>query len=479
MFPRAAIQRLEIPALIVFGALVAFVTVQVAYRFHPLAPLALAGLAAALVLAVWRPIYVVYAAAALVPFELFSFQLGAAGVTPSEGMFALAGVGWAAQQLARGETALVSSEVGKPLALLVLAVVPGLALVPDTFLVLKVFIIWTTFLLVFQMIVTEGDEKTVRNFLFILAVAAAVIGAVAAVRTGGQQPELRGLGETATGRATGSFGHPNTLATFEALALPAALALGLHGRGLIRPIALASFALIFGGLMLSLSRGGLLAVAGALGMMLLWPPFRRTVAVALVIFIAFIAIGGARLGDVQQVQVISNRITSIGYSAGGVDPRFVIWGRTPAIIADHPVFGVGENNFSRVAPIYGAFESSRGTTFEHAHNIPLTFWAELGTLGFGAFVWLVVALTRTLARAYRRAPPDGRGLPLAVAAAFVALALQGLVDYTLRSSVIVAVVFTLAACAVVLARGGDRSAPSPPNGSRGVKGGQQPRSARA
>ncbi len=58
---------------------------------------------------------------------------------------------------------------------------------------------------------------------------------------------------------------------------------------------------------------------------------------------------------------------------------------------------------------------------------------------------------RLLLRGYQRDPED-RGLLLAVAAAFLALALQGLVDYTLRSAIIVGVVFALCGCAVVLSR---------------------------
>jgi O-antigen ligase len=304
-------------------------------------------------------------------------------------------------------------------------------------------------------VVAEADASAVRNILFVLSLSAAVVGAIAIVKSGGTAPQLRGLGETASGRASGSFGHPNTLATFEALALPAALALGIAGPKALRPFALTAFAVIFAGLALSLSRGGLLAVAGALGVMLAWAPFRRTVIVAGLVVAVLAAAGGNPLGEAEQAQLLSERLGSIRYSAEGVDPRFRVWETTPEIIADYPLFGIGENAFERIAPRYNLLYGNSETTFLHAHNIALTIAAELGLFGLAALVWFVVALVRVLVLGYRRSPPGGRGILLAVVAAFVAVAVQGLVDYTLRSSVLVGVIFVLAACAVVLARPDD------------------------
>jgi len=444
------LRRLEPAVGVLAAALLGLAVVQVAYRTNPLVPLVVAAGAGLLVLSVTRPMVTLYVAVALAPLELLSFQLGGAGLSPAEGMLALSGLGWGASRVGRGQLPFVSSPVGWPLGLLVLALVPGLAVASEPFGVLKVFILWSCFFLVFQMVVVDGRRETVRTLLFVLAGSAAVVGAIAVVKAGGSVPELRGGGEAATGRASGSFGHPNTLATFEALAMPGALALGLKGPALMRPAALASFGMIFAGLALSLSRGGLLAVAGALLMMLAWAPFRRTVLVAGAV-VAFLSLSGANLfGETQGAQVLSQRLESISYSAGGVDPRFRVWEVTPQIVADHPLIGVGENAFSTVALQYGLY-LEYSSTYEHAHNIPLTIAAELGLLGLAILLWLTVSVVRVLVRGYRN-PRGDRGLVMAVAAAFVAIALQGVVDYTLRSAVIVGVVFALAGCAVVLAR---------------------------
>jgi O-antigen ligase len=191
-------------------------------------------------------------------------------------------------------------------------------------------------------------------------------------------------------------------------------------------------------------------VGGALGMMLAWAPFRRTVLAAGLVVAVLAVAGGNPLGDTEQTRLLSERLASIGYSAEGVDPRFRVWKTTPEIIADHPLFGIGENAFSRIAPRYNLLYANSQNTFLHAHNIALTITAELGLFGLAALAWFVVALVGVLIQGYRRSPPGQRGILLALAAALVAVAVQGLVDYTLRSSVLVGVIFVLAGCAVVL-----------------------------
>jgi len=176
------------------------------------------------------------------------------------------------------------------------------------------------------------------------------------------------------------------------------------------------------------------------------------VVVVAVITVAFTIAGGTPLGQTQQVENVTQRISSVGYSAQGVDPRLQIWEVTPLIVADHPVFGVSANGFADVAPRYGLIAPFRSATYLHAHNIPLTIAAELGLFGLAALAWLVVAVVRVLIAAYRRADRSNRGIMLAVTAALTAAAAQGMVDYTLRSNAIVGAVMVMLGCAVVLSK---------------------------
>jgi O-antigen ligase len=442
--------------------------VELAYLTEVWVPFAAAGVAVAVAATLARPLLGLYLAIALAPLELFSIILGGSGgaegggfgLSPPEAMLLVTGGAWAVRRIASGQLPLVPSPLNKPLVLLLLAVVPGLAVAAEPLFVLKVLVIWSCLFLVYQLVVDQADAETVRWLLLVLAVSAAIVGLIATIRTGGgSEISLLGQGQTAEGRAEGSFGHPNTLATFESLALPGALALALAGRGPMRALAAAAFALAFAGLVLSLSRGGLLAIAAAVGVMALWAPVRRVALVAALVIVPFALAGASPLGDVQVIDTVSQRISSVEYSAQE-NQRLDIWAATPEIIMDHFLFGVGTGQFAEVAPTYGLVSTVEEGTFEHAHNIPLTIAAELGLIGLAALLWFAVALVRLLTRAYRRASGLDRGLVLAIAAALLALGIQGMVDYTLRLNLIVATVLVLAGCAVVLSRSARRPADS-------------------
>lgn len=448
-----------------------------AYMTEPWVPLVAFASLVTVGVVLWRPMLGLYMAVALVPLEVVSITLGDAGLTPAEVVFLTVGVTWAFRRLTQASLPFVPSPLGKPLLLLLLAIVPGIAVASDSFSVLKTLVTWTAFFLVYQMVVDMARPETVRRFLLVLAIAGGVVGLIAAIGSGGEQ-ELIGAGDVAEGRAVGSFDHPNTLATFLALTLPGALALGLKGPTALRPIAVGAFALCTAGLALSLSRGGLLAAAGALAVMLVWRPARRLVLVAAVVVAGFAVTGASPFGDVSQVDTLERRVASVSYAAEGTDPRFTLWERLPEIVADHFVVGVGANGFSAVAPRYGlAGLNGTSSTYEHAHNIAFTFLAELGVFGLGALVWIVAVLVVRLPRACRGAAGLDRGLVCAIGAALFAVALQGMVDYTLRSNVIVALIFALAGCAVVL----DRSARvrKPPGVARDARSRQPGRSALA
>ena len=428
-------------------------TAAVAYASRPVVPLALVAAAGVAALAATAPVRVLYLAILLVPFKIYTVDLLGAGLSLPEGLFVLSGVAWAARRILSGAWPAVASPLGKPYVALLLAIVPGIVIALHPFPVVKTLVMWTAFFLVYQMVVDDGRPETVRTILFALAVSAAVVGAKAAISPGGKPEQLIGVGAIASGRPGGSFDDPNILATFEALGLPAAAAFALGRNLALRFVGGAAFMLILAGLALSLSRGGFLAAAGALLVMLTWRPFRYAAVGALLVVIAFQVTSAATLsGEVQQTSVVAGRVQSVSYAASGGDPRFAIWRTTPQMIAAHPFFGIGENQYPEVSVRYGLYAEDLGGSYQHAHNIPLTIAAETGLLGLAALVWVAVALARVLVGACRRLTGLERGLATAVAAAFTGLALQGMVDYTISSNTVAAVTFVLAACAVVLWR---------------------------
>ena len=443
---------LRTAGLAALGAVLGALAIVIAYRTEPLVPLAAVLGVGIIALSIAQPMTVLYLALAAIPLELFALPLGGAGLTATEGLFVLAAFGWAVGRLAQGQPPWVATPLNRPIGLLLLSVVAGLGVTVEVFPVVRILVAWTVCALVVQMLVEDGRPETVQRVLITLSGAAAVVALVTIAQSGGQVQELSTLGDTAIGRGAGAFHDPNILGTFLAMALPGALAIGLAGPLAVRPFALGAFGLMLLGLALSLSRGGLLAGAGALLILLAWRPFRR-VAIAAAVLVAVLTIANANpLTKVEQVQTVATRVLSVQYAGQSqFDQRLAIYRETPRIIQDHLLFGVGANQYSVVAPRYGLVDPYTGYTFDHAHDIALTIGAELGLFGLIALAWLVVMLVRVLWTATVRARVH-RGLGVAVAAALTALALQGLIDYTVRSNVVAALAAVFAGCAVVIAR---------------------------
>lgn len=447
------LHRLGPAPLAVAAAPVGAFAILVAYKTNPVVPLAALIALGVVALAVVRPLWSLLLAFACIPLEGITLPLGVLSLSASEATFILTAAAWSLGRLAAGRRPWPDTPLAGPLALLWLSTLPALAVATDVAGLIRLSIFWGAFLLLFALVATDGDAGYVRTLLFVLALVGAVVGAVATVSSGGEQPELSALGDTATGRAVGAFGDPNILGTFLAMTLPAAVLVAFEGRWRRGPLAFTAGALILAGLGLSLSRGGILAAAGALLVLLAWTPVRRVALVLVVLLLGVTLLNANPLGDVQQVQLVVNRLESVrNESSSNADQRSLVYTETPRLIADHWLTGVGALNYPLISPRYGIVDPVTGLSFEHAHNVVLTIGAEEGILGLIALAWLIVAALRTMRRVCSRSVGAGRGLGLAVTGALVALGLQGVVDYTLRSNIIAALAFVLLGALAVLGR---------------------------
>ena len=174
-------------------------TAGLAYASRPVVPLAAVAAAGIAALAATAPIRVLYLAILLVPFKIYTVDLLAAGLSLPEGLFVLSGVAWALRRILSGAWPAVESPLGKPYVALLLAIVPGIVIALHPFPVVKTLVMWTAFFLVYQMVVDDGRPETVRMILLALAVAAAVVGAKAAISPG-KPEQLLGVGAIASGR---------------------------------------------------------------------------------------------------------------------------------------------------------------------------------------------------------------------------------------------------------------------------------------
>ncbi len=429
--------------------LVAATAVALTSATNPVIPLLVALAIGGLMLAIARPFAVLWLAIALLPLQALSAPVGSfGGINPGEGLYLLTGVGWVLRRLISGKSIFTHSSLLPPVLIFIVTIPIGFVFAVDAVSVMKVLVMWTAFLFIFQMIVTEGDSRTVRDVLLAVAVAGAAFGVIAIANDGGQQ--LTQSGQAAIGRATASFGSPNRLGEVLALAIPCQVALLLRGPVSIRPALLGGLVAAAVGLSLTLSRAAFLGLAAALLLMLLWRPFRSGAFLAVLGVAALLFVGLDPVGTLFREDVVIERISTL--DQGGSNPRRIIFEKTPDMIRDYPLFGVGANQFREYAGQYGVTGGRGVYSVYHAHNILLQIAAERGLLGLGPFIWLAVTLLLLLVKACRRCRGAEQAYAYALAAAFFALAVTGMFDYPLEENGIAGIVFILMGSAVVLAR---------------------------
>lgn len=248
---------------------------------------------------------------------------------------------------------------------------------------------------------------------------------------------LVSLGST-LGRAVGNMRQPNHLATALLLALiwtawawgdrQRRRPLGPLGQGL----GLLAVAMILLALAMSASRTGalgllLLAAWGALDRRLPRPLRGLLLLTPLLYGLAWMALSA--WSEAQGAAFYAER--RLAADGDLSSSRFAIWHDTLALIAQHPIAGVGWGRFN-LAWTFSAFPARPLAFFDHCHNLPLQLAVELGlpltALLLGGLAW---ALWR--GRGVLAAPDPEGGLHPARAALVMGamLALHSQLEYPL------------------------------------------------
>lgn len=296
-----------------------------------------------------------------------------------------------------------------------------------------------------------------------IAVAGGVIGAIAFAGVG-TQAVTQG-GEVISNRAKGTFADPNVLAFFLVVALAPAVALSNRGAIVRRVLMLSCAVAMVLGLVFTLSRSGLIGAAVSLALLLTWAPFRRYALAGLGILAVVVVLNFDAIQANPQVNVVKQRFSTL--TSGQLtrtNTRLEIWRKTPAMIADHPLLGVGAGNYENVSARYGLLDVG-ALRYDHAHNVFLTIGAELGLLGlalFLAFCWSVVRAGR---RALAARDPRVHAMALALAAALAGLLVTSLAEYPPRtSSVMAAMMIEVGALLAYERSARDQGSPTLPDG---------------
>ncbi|MEU9017484.1 O-antigen ligase family protein [Actinomadura sp. NPDC048394] len=223
---------------------------------------------------------------------------------------------------------------------------------------------------------------------------------------------LTGAGASIGGanvRAVGTFGAVDVMAMslvvgFAFLVLTAfALVAPRHGAAAV-PVALAGLGVLALALLLALSRGSWIALAAAVGLMLLafdrWLALKAAVCCAALGLVAFGLLGGG--GEI--VQRYASIAGSVSAPDQSVSDRYNLWAAAGRIWTDHPVTGVGVKNFPAYRDTYAGIELSSGSETDDPvngyqrqpllspHDEYLLILSEQGALGLAGFAALLGAV---------------------------------------------------------------------------------------
>ena len=342
--------------------------------------LLLIGVVAAFGGIVWSPLVGAFLIGATLPAFFFSRDLvGPLSVTPPGLVLMLT---WLAVLIRRKRVNLhwPRSSYDLPLAIFLISALLSLVVTQYPLLSvreLRALILEPVLFFYLVRALPRGDLCALGGFL-----CAATLTAVAAIVQG-----PLGIGGTAAEgvlRVQAWYPSANHLALMLGRAWPFLLAGALAWRRwLWAPTLLVGL-----GLLLTFSTGGWLGALAA-GLVVVALLTGRRVAV----WIGSLAAVGLVLTSALAIMgTLPERLNPLRQTGGF---RLDLWLSSGEMIRDHPLLGVGLDNF---VYLYQQFYLREGAAAEpslsHPHNWILNFWLSLGVLGLIAFVWLLVVFWR-------------------------------------------------------------------------------------
>jgi O-antigen ligase len=232
-------------------------------------------------------------------------------------------------------------------------------------------------------------------------------------------------------RVLAVYGSPNNLALYLDRALPLVLALVFQVSGFklttrTLNLKLETWNLLFAALVIALclyltySRGAWLGLAA--GLAFLGLASGRRARLALIALLVIGAIGVIPFLQTERAQSLFQVGTGTGFF------RVSTWQSAIEMIRDHPVFGVGLDNFLYEYPKYIQPDAWREPNLSHPHNLVLDFWARLGIAGVGVLMWMLVAFFCSGLKSLEKLEARARALAIGLMASMTAALAHGMID---------------------------------------------------
>jgi O-antigen ligase len=159
------------------------------------------------------------------------------------------------------------------------------------------------------------------------------------------------------------------------------------------------FLVFVGTIVLTKSRAGFLALA-VTGLLIVLQAGRLRPRLAAVLVVVALVVPPI------MPQAFWTRVSSIVNAeddeTGSREARLVLFEEGWAAFLDHPFTGVGAGQFQNYNP------PERHELWRETHNVPLQVLSELGLIGFGAFLWLLIRSGTTLFQTWNALRPRRR-----------------------------------------------------------------------
>jgi putative inorganic carbon (HCO3(-)) transporter len=266
---------------------------------------------------------------------------------------------------------------------------------PAPSLTLRSFIEWVKYLAIFYLVTNVVDARRRVDVLAIALAWATVVPAIGTIHSWSRGEHLV---EGDRAAWIGTFNNPNELAYY--LAIGGAFALGAQALTRRRWLRLAYFGALIAmaaALLLTQSRGGLMAAIAVLGLTLLRGAHKRNqgaiVAVAVLLLLAL---------QFTPQKVWQRASTTFSYQRdASAQGRIDAWRTGLRIVAAKPLTGIGAGAFLLAWPEFAPGDAGEART---AHNTFVQVASETGLPGLGLFLGAVGTAFAGLQRVARRRP---------------------------------------------------------------------------
>ncbi len=236
------------------------------------------------------------------------------------------------------------------------------------------------------------------------------------------------LGNVRFGRPGGTMGHSNALSNFLETLSPLALAF-LLGRssGFLRALSLVAFPAGMIGIFLTFSRAGWGSAVLGVGAVLLMSSVFGTMHRSKVILFGSVLLICLGIFGLLMAGIISQRITTFGSSSWLVRTGTIQVASN--IVKQHPLLGVGVNNYMVVASQYVSPGLSPLFGGLIAHNLFYLVAAETGITGLAVFLALMLTIMLEGRRVIKADREIFSTIAIGILGGIVALLIHGMFDW--------------------------------------------------